>query len=645
MAARPANLGLALLLFLYTVPAAGQQLAAGTADLGDWRIEDIRRIRFGRVSLVYDPAGARLDIYTLRDSIPGPSEGSNTSILPEFEGDVLEVADFRTSVRNRLGGFANVFQRAPSSGSAESGIGADGRPGLRIACRNEAGGFCGGWVHFFDFSASPGERRYLDATTLADLTFWVRGENGGEDVLLKIADAAWEKRQDALPMGGVASFLPAGRIETEWQLARVPLSRIPPRVDAASLAVLVFETRTAGDSGFWITGISFSRSRESAMPLPGPEDPQAPARPLQRATWVWHTQELVAEPASQGELIEFLRSERFNVVFLQLPDSSGGDRLPGEILPDGKGLRPLLAALRQAGMTVYALDGYKKYALPEYHEGVLRTIDHVARYNAVVPPEQRFAGFRHDIEPYIMPGFDGPRRDAILRDFLTIVEKSAARARAAGLRYGVDIPFWYDSPDQDSGEPVLIRHRGTLRPASEHIIDLVDDLAIMDYRTSAWGADGTIRHAEGELAYAAKTGKLLYVGLETVSLLDEELIQFAGTPVVDPASLDGPGGAILIAPSPADSTRIVFVPQEILLAGDGTLTDRIHEAGVDPERALWWPVRERTPVPSERLSFARRGFPELQRVMDETTRGFAHSPAFAGFAIHEARTYRRLIGR
>lgn len=623
---------------------ARQAAPGGTARPGDWRIEAPSRIRFGRVSLVHDPAGARLDIYSLRDAVPSAPADAVRSESPDPAGDVLRVADFDAGVRNRLGGFANVFQRAPSSGSAGNARGPDGRPGLRVECRNDAGGFCGAWVHLFDFTKPASSRRFLDASPFAVLSFWIRGEAGGERVLLKLADAAWERREDAVPVGDIGGLLAAGRIDREWQRAEIPLRALPGRLDPRSLATLVFEAMSPGDSRFWVTGISFSRSAGTLADLPRAQSTGTPERPAARATWVWHTAELIRDAAARDELIGFLRAERFDVVFLQLPDSAGGTRLPGEIVPDGAGLRPVVGALQAAGIRVYALDGYKRYALREYHEGVLRTIDHVARYNEAVPPAERFDGIRHDIEPYIMPGFDGPQREPILVQFLEIAARSAERARAAGLHYGVDIPFWYDAPDPDTGEPALVTFRGTRRPASEHIIDIADDVAILDYRTSAWGADGTIRHAEGELGYAASAGKPVLVGLETAPLADEELIDFAGEPVTDPGSIDEARGAIVLSSLAADSVRIAFVAADLLGDADA-LGAALQQAGVDASHALWWPVRSRTPVPADRLSFARRGESALQRTMEETVLGLSASPAFAGFAIHEARTYRALVGR
>ncbi|MGD8278388.1 MAG: hypothetical protein PVH00_10200, partial [Gemmatimonadota bacterium] len=402
------------------------------------------------------------------------------------------------------------------------------------------------------------------------------------------------------------------------------------------------EATAPGDTRVWITGVGFSRDAAVAAPLPPAAPTEASARRLHRATWVWHTAELVADPAARDELIAFLEGEGFDVVYLQLPDSSGGSRLPGEIVPDGAGLGPIVGALHAAGIQVWALDGYREYVRPAYRAGVLRTIDHIARYNAASPPAERFDGFRHDIEPHVLPGFDGPRRDSLLTGYLEVTELSAARAHAAGLRYGIDIPFWYDAPGEDTQEPVLVTFHGKRRPVSEHLIEIADDIAIMDYRTAAAGADGTMRHAEGELAFAARLGRPVFIGLETAPLPDETILEFDGAPASGPAALDAPRGAIAIGPTGTDSIRIAFLPAP-LLAGDARRV--LREVGIEPDRALWWPVRRVTEVSADRITFAGKDEAELLGVLEATTRGLAGAPALAGIAIHEARTWRALVRR
>src|SRR5207245_747487 len=107
-------------------------------------------------------------------------------------------------------------------------------------------GYCGAWVHLFDFTLPAGERLYLDSTPFSHLTFWIRGRRGGERILLKAADARWEAKEDALPVGELSAFLQAGKIDATWQRVDVPLASFEKRLNQHELATIVFEAVGGG---------------------------------------------------------------------------------------------------------------------------------------------------------------------------------------------------------------------------------------------------------------------------------------------------------------------------------------------------------------------------------------------------------------
>src|SRR5262249_12510570 len=225
--------------------------------------------------------------------------------------------------------------------------------------------------------------------------------------------------------------------------------------------------------------------------------------------------------------------ENVTRVFLQLPEGRAPGKVAGELTLESDKLRPLLSRLNGAGVSVAALDGFKNYALPDWHDGVLRTVENVIRYNQESAPQERFSGIHYDIEPYLLKGFTGPRRQSFLQGYLDLLEKISSKTKAAGTVFGVDIPFWYDEVDEFTRKPIPIPFRGVTKPVSEHVINLVDEVTIMDYRTAAYGADGVIAMAQDELAYASKQGKSVFIGLETTELPDEELVTFGGAPSKD----------------------------------------------------------------------------------------------------------------
>ncbi len=643
MSSKPRRRGRLILLAAALAGGTTPALAAPqvtTIHLPDWGLDDPSRVRQGQLSLIDQPGGSRLVVYSLRERSPQPATGEFRGAIPDFQGNSLLVDDFAAGTRNRLGGYFNTFQRAPSRAQAAVATAADGRRALRLQFARQATGYCGLWVHLFDFTAHPNQRRYLDSQPFSNLSFWVRGVRGGEQLLLKIADAEMERREDAFLVGHLDDFLAEARVDTVWRQAVVPLSRLPRQISRSRLASLVLEAATEDSSAVYVSSLAFSLKPQPLPALPEPAPP-VDSRRLGKATWVWNTAELLEDEPKLEELRRLVAEENIDHVFLQLPGPVSGEVPTGEIVPDSR-LRPLLADWTGAGVRVYALDGYAGYALPGFHARVLKTIDNVIRFNRESNPEERFYGIRYDIEPYLLPGFHGPRRDAILRNYLELTAASARKANAAGLAYGVDIPFWYDTPDEYTYQPVMVAFSGSSKPVSHHLIDLVDDLTVMDYRTTAYGADGTVRHADGELAYAAAQGKRVFVGLETSPLPDELLLDFSGKPGI---GLGGslPAEEVIVMATKGDSTlMLVVAAAESAAKQRETVARQLRRAGGDPQTALWWPISRRVDVPGDRLSFSRLGAEPLRQVIEETAFEFRRHSSFAGFALHHAASYQEL---
>ncbi len=610
-----------------------------------WEIGGVEDVRFGRVALVEALDGTRLELRRLREKAPATPRPSTESVTPPFSGNNLVVSDFSQGNRTPLGGYFGTFQRAPSAADATVGRMSDGRRALELTCHHRVAGFCGMWVQLYDSEVAPDARRYLDARTFTTMSFWIRGREGGERLLLKVADAEWEQREDALPIGDVSDFLASGRLDKVWQRAVVPMDRFPPRIRRAMLAMIAFEATAPGTTTIEIGPIAFSLSPDPLPPLPPPEAADRPLGLQHKATWVWNTAELLDAPERRTSLLDFLEGDGFDRVFLQLPGVPDQPSVPGELAIDADAMRPLVAAFTERGMRVYALDGDARYALPEFHAGVLTTIDHMIRYNEQVRPHERFHGVRYDIEPYLLPTFHGPNRARVLIGLLELTAASVERAHAAELVYGADIPFWYDQPSEETYERVTVEFRESEKPVSEHIIDLVDDVAIMDYRTTAHGSDGTIRHGSGELDYAARRGKSVFIALETFALPDEVLLDFRGKPGAG-LPVSPPTEPFVIVTSGRDSIYVALVP--VPTAGSASqeaLARWLERHQVGPQDVWWWPVSKRVEVPAGKITFANHDPHLLDEVMRATAEEFRRYDSFAGFAIHFAQSYRELVER
>lgn len=636
---------------LLTLPpsAQGQErptsLLTASVPAQEWGVLNLEEVRYGRVVVVEDSSTKHLELRRLLAEAPVSSPPGSTSAVPEFSGNNFVVGDFSVSNQTPLGGFYGTFQRLPSSAEADVVRLPDGRRGLELHCDRRQTGFCGLWVQLYDFETPRASRAYLDTRPFSTFSFWVRGRQGGEELLLKVADEAWERREDALPVGDVGGFLPSGKIETTWQQAVVPLDRFPARIRRDLLAMVSFEVLIPGSTSVEFGPMAFSVEPGPLPPLPAPLPDEVPARQLEKATWLWNTVDLLADQAYATEVLDFLEDHGFDNVFLQLPGIPGADRILGEVPLDVDSLRPLLGAFNARGIKVYALDGFTRYALPEYHAGVLKTIDHVARYNASVSPAERFFGIRYDIEPYLLPEFHGPGRDRVLTDLLDITRMSVERTHQAGMVYGADIPFWYDALSEETSERVTVTYDGANKPASEHLIDLVDNIAIMDYRTTAYGADGTVRHGTGEMEYADAVGKPVFVGLETFPLPDETLLDFRGEPQIGLPS-EAPAGSYVVVGMSGDSVHAALVAEPARgPERRGELVRWMDANGMVWADVAWWPIDRRVEVPASKITFAGQDPAQLERVMEATTEAFQHYEAFAGFAIHFVRSYMDFLGR
>ena len=158
-----------------------------------------------------------------------PSESLRST--PPFDGTVFLLGHFDRGNTNRLGGYFNGFARAPSTSAVSIARAPDDGPALAFSYDRAAGSFAGFWIHLFDFKLHPTQRVFFDASPFNYVTFAIRGELGGEDLELRIADRSEEQREASLPIGDVASFLAGGRVEATWQRAWVPLGELPPALN------------------------------------------------------------------------------------------------------------------------------------------------------------------------------------------------------------------------------------------------------------------------------------------------------------------------------------------------------------------------------------------------------------------------------
>ncbi len=236
----------------------------------------------------------------------------------------------------------------------------------------------------------------------------------------------------------------------------------------------------------------------------------APAVATERAIWSWEqaSYDLVHDAAAGAAAIEFLQSKRIRTVYLYADVFNGLNILEAE--PEL--YRRFIARLHRHGLRAYALLGSaylhtEEYVLPGRRDVALATLRRVLDYNAAAVRIERFDGVNVDFEPYILEQWP-EQKPQLLRQFLDLGQALMDLKRASGqtLVVGPAIPFWFDG--------IELEWRGVAKPVSEHVLDIYDYAALMDYRDHAEGRDGIISNAMDEMNYAQRLNKKLVIGVE-----------------------------------------------------------------------------------------------------------------------------------
>lgn len=257
-----------------------------------------------------------------------------------------------------------------------------------------------------------------------------------------------------------------------------------------------------------------------------------------RAIWIWENAayNLFLNPGSKHVLKAFSEdTDTFDSTPIKTLYLAVGTWNDIDILKDQpKKVRNFLKWAHNNGFEVHAtIAGGTSLpylgALESYHDKSIAEIEKIINYNISSGKVERFDGVNIDIEPYIMPEF-GANKPSIQLQYLDVLEKMIERRDHArvNLSIGPAIPRWYDT----SPNATDITWKGETKPLSEHIQDISDYIAIMDYRDTADGGAGIIEQAQNEINYANEIGKpnSVVLGVETkdiASTADPEVVTFS----------------------------------------------------------------------------------------------------------------------
>jgi hypothetical protein len=253
------------------------------------------------------------------------------------------------------------------------------------------------------------------------------------------------------------------------------------------------------------------------------------------AMWDWSYKSAI-DASQRAELIAFCQKNGIQRIFLQISYAFVTSK-NGTVectIHNPKEAREFLADAHKAGLKIDAMDGASNFALKPWHPYVLSQVDSIIAFNKAGKPNERYDGIHYDIEPYTLKEFRTGQKESISLQYLELMSKIAAKMKKSGMYFGIAIPFWLEQPGDDGKINVVVTWNKQEKPLSYHLLDIVDEIAIMDYRTQAEGDNGTIRHAKDEIAYADKVQKKVWVGLETSEVRgDPPTISFFGHPVSD----------------------------------------------------------------------------------------------------------------
>lgn len=418
-----------------------------------------------------------------------PEERPKEILVDDF--DVGLTSGIFSERKNRLGSYQGTWAMRPSftiiTKSSEIRRGEHGQS-LVIDYKKEAG-WCG-WYTLLN---------NIDITPYNTLSFWVRGEQGGEKFDIGLADARMQELEiDAFFLGCVTSFLPEGFISKEWKEARVPLARASSEINLSRMGSLVFWFKYGGSGRIYVEDIKFKNDPEVAK-IEEVNAPQAQKDLLHpRALWVWKI-DPVSSIKQRKELFQLCQRTNCSVLYLFFPEFLEAPS------PDYfNALSEFLKESHQLKIKVEALTGNPVWSLAENHHLLLNWIKFFLDYNKERSTEERIDGVSLDVEPYLTAEWERDR-ERIKKDYLDLLRKCRELIDSYNqeFRLGVAIPFFYDKEDEGRFERSLL--------------DYVDYVALMDYYDTA---KEIIERARFHIALAKESNKRVVIGVETQDLVE-----------------------------------------------------------------------------------------------------------------------------
>lgn len=238
-------------------------------------------------------------------------------------------------------------------------------------------------------------------------------------------------------------------------------------------------------------------------------------------SWLW-TPIMLMTTDYMKSIISGAKSRDINAIYLSL-DSY----LDIFIMPEGpkkeemkkrfsEKILNFIKIANENGIEVDAEAGWKNWAEEGNEYKAFAVVDFVKSFNS--ENNYRFRGFQYDVEPYLLDSFkDDPF--PILKNFLSLIDKTESFLSDTDLRFSVVIPDFYDKKD---GVISKFDYGGSEDYVLEHLINILDQrfdnsIIVMSYRNFAEGEDGSIEVSKNEMETLKKnsTNTKIIIAQET----------------------------------------------------------------------------------------------------------------------------------
>ncbi|MFQ5502906.1 MAG: hypothetical protein ACE5EQ_11515, partial [Phycisphaerae bacterium] len=292
---------------------------------------------------------------------------------------------------------------------------------------------------------------------------------------------------------------------SRWQILRVPipaglrgLHRGPVR--------LTFEGRGAA----WV---AIQRMRWRATDGPQEWKPSRPSpEPRRQVMWVWNTDRILIDVSKRESLLEFCRARSITDLFFEFPYDYEDETIQPRHVAEQRALNK---AAHRAGILMHALDGAVEYVLPRNHERMFRLVDALERFNRTASPEEQYPALHLDNEPYQLPEWADVRtRQKVIDDYLRLNRELRRRTQAAGLEFGLDIPFWWDLRKGDGSPEFPSKVDGRTVSLAEAIFQCAQNVGVMSYRERVIGPDGVVALCHDEFRLGQRYGVDVFAAVE-----------------------------------------------------------------------------------------------------------------------------------